>query len=45
MRAVMEVGFIIMAASPTTSGREEMLPVITGQPQAIASRGGIPKPS
>lgn len=32
-------------ASPTTSGSDELLPVMTGAPQAIASSGGMPKPS
>src|SRR5476649_2053740 len=33
------------AASPTTSGMAPALVVTTGVPQAIASRGGRPKPS
>ncbi len=33
------------AASSTTSGRLELLAVITGVPQAMASSGGRPKPS
>lgn len=38
-------GSISMAALPTTSGIAEVLLAITGQPQAIASSGGMPKPS
>ena len=38
-------GSIRIAASPTTSGSEEVLEVMTGAPQAMASRGGSPKPS
>ena len=34
-----------MEASPTTSGKEEIFEVITGVPQAIASKTGKPKPS
>ena len=34
-----------MAASPTTSGSEVALDVITGVPNAIASSGGSPNPS
>ena len=34
-----------MAASPPTSGSEELLEVITGVPQAMASSTGKPKPS
>src|ERR1051325_1407758 len=33
------------AASPATSGMDEIFDVITGQPQVIASRIGKPKPS
>ena len=33
------------AASPTTSGSDEMREVTTGVPQAMASSGGRPKPS
>jgi hypothetical protein len=36
---------MVNAASPTTSGSEETLDVTTGTPQAIASKGGKPKPS
>jgi len=32
-------------ASPTTSGREALSDVITGIPEAIASKTGIPNPS
>ena len=39
------VGFINMEVPPATSGRDELLEVITGTPQAIASSGGKPKPS
>jgi hypothetical protein len=38
-------GLIIKALEPATSGIEETLEVITGVPQAIASRTGKPKPS
>ena len=38
-------GFTITAASPTTSGREVLSEQTTGVPQAMASRGGKPKPS
>jgi len=38
-------GSTITAASPTTSGREAARVVKTGVPHAIASSGGIPKPS
>ncbi len=34
-----------MAASPTTSGNEEAFELMTGHPQAIASRTGSPNPS
>ena len=39
------VGIDQQAASPTTSGSDEMREVTTGVPQAIASSGGRPKPS
>src|SRR5436309_3479899 len=35
----------MMVASPTTSGNEVVFDVTTGVPQAMASRGGKPKPS
>ena len=38
-------GFTNMAASPTASGREPTLEVITGVPAAMASSGGKPNPS
>ena len=38
-------GSTFKAASPTTSGSEDTLEHITGQPQAMASRGGRPNPS
>jgi hypothetical protein len=38
-------GSIKIAASPTTSGNEEVFEAITGAPQAIASSGGSPNPS
>ena len=38
-------GLIISPSSPTTSGNEEVLEVITGMPHCIASRAGKPKPS
>ncbi len=44
-RASVLLGSILSAASPTTSGREEVSLVITGQEQAMASSGGMPKPS
>ena len=34
-----------IAASPTTSGIEEVLDAMTGHPACIASNGGKPKPS
>ncbi len=39
------VGSTVTAASPTASGREVVLAVKTGVPQAIASNGGRPNPS
>ena len=44
-RVPMSCGFTLIAASSTTSGRDELLLVMTGQLQAIASKGGMPKPS
>ena len=38
-------GLTIIAASPTTSGSELTLDVITGVPDAMASSGGNPNPS
>src|ERR1051325_8566501 len=38
-------GSTITAASPTTSPSDPRVELITGQPQAIASIGGKPKPS
>ena len=38
-------GSTMIAASPTTSGRDAALEQTTGVPHAIASRGGRPKPS
>ena len=38
-------GLASKAASPTTSGMDEEVLAITGQAQAMASRGGMPKPS
>jgi len=45
-----DISFVLLgltkrAASPATSGILDILDVITGHPQAIASRIGIPKPS
>ena len=40
-----EVGSNSRAASPTTSGSEATFEHATGQPHAIASSGGWPKPS
>src|SRR6266540_6212352 len=39
------VGWCESAASPTTSGSEEVSATTVGVPQAIASRGGSPNPS
>lgn len=36
---------IIIPASPITSGNDELLLVITGHPQAMASKTGKPNPS
>ena len=38
-------GSMSSAASPTTSGSDDTLEVMTGVPLAIASSGGSPKPS
>src|SRR5260221_10291850 len=38
-------GFIVAAASPTTSASDPFSEEITGVPQAIASAGGIPETS
>ena len=45
VRASTSVGSTSSPASPATSGREEVLDVITGVPQAIASSTGSPNPS
>ena len=37
--------FTMTAASPTTSGKEDVFEVMTGVPLAIASKTGIPNPS
>ena len=42
---LISLSFIYKAAVPATSGIEAFLQVITGQPQAIASKIGSPKPS
>ena len=43
--AMLELGGNSSAASPTSSGSDDALEHTTGVPQAIASNGGIPKPS
>src|SRR5699024_8219275 len=43
--SISSLGLNINAASPTTSGNEDELEHITGVPQAIDSKTGIPKPS
>ena len=43
--SVISLGSKNIAASPQTSGREVVLELITGVPEAIASRAGRPKPS
>ena len=44
-KAEMSVGGMRMAASPTTSGKDEALEEMTGVPHASASSGVKPKPS
>src|SRR6478752_854777 len=40
-----ELASTVSAAAPTASGKEELSLVIVGTPHAIASTGGMPKPS
>ena len=43
--SVADTGSKYSAASPHTSGKDVALDTATGQPHAIASSGGSPKPS
>ena len=43
--SVGDLGSMSKALSPTTSGRDDVNDVMTGQPDCMASNGGIPKPS